>query len=335
MGFFLYWAFADQDLGDLWQSITGISAPWVALVTLITISTLLIRAWRWNVLMRPFAPQVRVVDSSLALAICYASNVAIPRSGEVLRTVSLKWTRQAPISPMLATVVVERIIDLFMLIVFIGLALLVQRDPINEAYPSLEIASLAVMGLCVVALIGLVFISIYRDRALALLSPWIERLFPPFAERIVDLLHTFIAGLESLQNPLAYAQLALSSLLLNTGYVLIIYATFWGMGLAEAYHLGLAASLVIMAISSLGVIVPTPGGMGSYHIAFALPLQQLYHLPETQALACATLAHALATLTYIVIGAPALLYQWMQQRRSGDAPSSLYSTQTTSIEPPT
>ncbi len=319
MSFFLYWAFADQDLSQLWKSITGISLLWVGLITLITLGTLVVRAWRWNVLLRPFAPQVGLVDSSLALAICYASNVAIPRSGEVLRTVSLKWTRQAPISPMLATVVVERIIDLFMLIVFIGLALLVQRGPINEAYPSLEVASLAVMGLCVVALIGLGIISIYRDRALAVLSPWIERLFPPLAERIIDLLHTFITGLESLQNPLAYAQLALSSLLLNTGYVLIIYATFGGMGLAEAFQLGLPASLVIMAISSLGVIVPTPGGMGSYHIAFALPLQQLYHLPETQALACATLAHALATLTYIAIGAPALLYQWLQQRRTSGA----------------
>lgn len=315
MIFFLYWAFADQDASELWQTITGISYSWVLVITVITLGTLLIRAWRWTVLMRPFAPQVGVLDASLALAICYAANIAIPRSGEVLRAVSLKWTRQAQLSPVMATVVVERILDMFWLIVYIGLALLVQREQINAAFPILEIASIIVMALCLVALVCLALISVYRERALEQIRPILEKVSPKLAERILDLLRTFIQGLEALQSPAAYAQIIISSLLLNTGYVLIIYATFCGMGLDAEYALGMPAALVIMAISSLGVIVPTPGGTGSYHIAFSVSLQQLYHLPATQALACATLAHALATLTYIAIGAPALLIQWFQNRK--------------------
>ncbi len=319
MGFFLYWAFAGQDAGELWQTITGISYSWIIVITVITLCTLFVRAWRWTVLMRPFAPQVRTIDASLALAICYAANVAIPRSGEFLRAISLKWTRQAQLSPVLATVVVERILDLVWLIVFIGLALLVQRDPINAAFPILEIASIAVMAACLVALACLAFISIYRERALEKIRPILLKISPSLTERVLDLLRTFIEGLEALQSPMAYVQIIVSSLLLNTGYVLIIYATFCGMGLDEAYGLGMPAALVIMAISSLGVIVPTPGGTGSYHIVFSVALHRLYHLPETQALACATLAHALATLTYIAIGGPALLVQWLQNRKRGPA----------------
>jgi uncharacterized protein (TIRG00374 family) len=323
MGFFLYWAFADQDAGELWQAISGISYSWVVVITLITLCTLFIRAWRWTVLMRPFAPQVGTIDASLALAICYAANVAIPRSGEFLRAISLKWTRQAQLSPVLATVVVERILDLFWLIVYIGLALLIQREQINAAFPILEVASIAVMALCLIALVFLALISIYRERALDKIRPILEKVSPNLAERVLHLLRTFIQGLEALQSPAAYAQIILSSLLLNTGYVLIIYATFCGMGLDESYGLGMPAALVIMAISSLGVIVPIPGGAGSYHIAFSVSLQELYHLPETQALACATLAHALATLTYLAIGAPALLVQWLQNRKRESSDTSL------------
>ena len=314
-GFFLFWAFGDQDLSRLWSSITTIKLKWIACITAITLGTLVVRAWRWQVLLRPFAPQVRTVDATLALAICYAANLFIPRSGEVLRTVSLKWSGNAPMSPVLATVVVERIMDLFWLIVFIGLALIIQRDPINQAFPSLEIASILVLILSTAALVALLVLSIYREKAVRFIQPFVERTFPEqLAARIVNLLNTFIEGLASLQNPFAYVQLIGSSLLLNTGYVLIIYYTFVGMSFSTTYELGFPASVVIMAISSLGVVVPTPGGMGSYHIAFALPLQELYGVPEIEALACATLAHALATLTYIALGGPALFFQWWKNR---------------------
>ncbi len=321
MGLLLYWAFANQDPRELWRTIAKISYSWVIIITVVTLCTLFLRAWRWTVLMRPFAPQVRIIDASLALAICYASNVAIPRSGELLRAISLKWTRQAQLSPVLATVVVERILDMFWLIVFIGLSLLVQRGPINAAFPILEVASIVVMAACLVALICLALISIYRERALEKIRPILMTVSPSLAERVLGLLRTFIEGLEALQSPVAYAQIIISSLLLNAGYVLIIYATFCGMGFDTAYGLGMPAALVIMAISSLGVIVPTPGAAGSYHIAFSVALQRLYHLPEMQALACATLAHALATLTYIAIGGPALLVQWLQNRKHGPVDS--------------
>ena len=261
-GFLLYWAFADQDLNQLWTSIANIQLHWVAVITTITLGTLIIRAWRWRVLLKPFAPQVRTVDATVALAICYAANVFIPRSGEVLRTISLKWTQKAAISPVIATVVVERIMDFFWLIVFIGLALIIQRDPINQAFPSLEIASILVLILSTAALVALLVLSIYRQKAVRFIQPILERTFPEqLAARIVNLLNTFIEGLASLQNPFAYLQLIGSSLLLNTGYVLIIYYTFIGMSFSTTYGLGFPASVVIMAISSLGVVVPTPGGM--------------------------------------------------------------------------
>ena len=138
----------------------------------------MVRAWRWQVLLRPFAPQVRTVDATLALAICYAANVFIPRSGEVLRTVSLKWSGKAPMSPVLATVVVERIMDLFWLIVFIGLALIIQRDPINQAFPSLEIASILVLILSTAALVALPYYRYTGKKRSNLFNPSSNEPFP-------------------------------------------------------------------------------------------------------------------------------------------------------------
>ena len=83
MGLFIYWAFEGINRGELWAAMTGISPVWAAVMCVVTLGTLVLRAWCWQVLMRPFAPQVSNLNASLALAICYAANVVVPRSGEV------------------------------------------------------------------------------------------------------------------------------------------------------------------------------------------------------------------------------------------------------------
>lgn len=308
MALFLYWAFQGIDPGALWQALRSISPGWAAAIILTSYAALMFRAWRWRLLMRPFAPAVSTWDAAVALAICYAANLAIPRSGEALRAVSLNWTRGLPIGAVLATVVVERILDLIWLVVFVGLSLLLLRARITQAFPWLEPLSLLALAGCLALLGGLALVSLYRERAVVLVNAALSRLSPRLAGGVCGLLEKFLHGLEALHSPSAYAEILLSSILLNLGYVLIIYEAFACFGATQA--LGLGAALVIMAISSIGVVVPTPGGTGTYHFFFGQSLHLLYDIPAPAALACATATHALAALAYLALGGPALWLQW-------------------------
>tara|TARA_B100001250_G_scaffold24796_1_gene20582 strand:- start:3311 stop:4357 length:1047 start_codon:yes stop_codon:yes gene_type:complete len=326
----LYWAFFDQDLSEIWFQLRSISLFWVTIVTLLTLSTLWIRSWRWRIMIRSFASNVRIIDGVWALSICYAANVVIPRSGEFLRAVSLKWTRSAPISPTLATVVVERILDVLWLVFCIGTALFLERKLINQAFPILETLSLLTLIGCSLLLLILIFISYYRSTALKWIEPILNNMGPKIANPVNRILRTFVDGLESLKSPSAHLKITLSSILLNSGYILIIYALFASMGFIENYDLDFTSAIVIMAISSLGVVVPTPGGAGSYHLIFSIALHKIYSVPEPLALACATIAHGLATITYLTIGCPALILQWYFHGRN-----KYQSAQTINKEPPT
>ncbi len=319
MGLFVYWAFEGINRGELWDAMIGIPPVWAAVMCIATLGTLVLRAWRWMVLMRPLAPQVSNLNASLALAICYAANVVVPRSGEVLRCVSLKWTAGASISALMATIVVERILDLFWLtvlfwlIVYIDIALPVLWMPVGADRDTIGLLALA--G-CLVALSALVLVSVYREKILARMRPLLARLAWGRGERLLKIFETFIGGLSALrQQPTAYFEILVSSILLNTAYVFIVYAAFLGMGLHQTYDLDATAALVIMTISSIGVIIPTPGAIGSYHLFFGEALHRLYAVPLPTALACATLTHALANLTYVFLGGPALLWQWHRSRR--------------------
>ena len=310
MAFFLYWAFTGIDLRTLLATLAEVSVSWLATLVAAVFATLVLRAWRWQILMRPFTTQVTLWDATKALGICYASNLFIPRSGELLRALSLKWTRGASVTSVLGTVLVERIIDLVGLVLFVGISVMLLRDRIHEAFPWLGWASIVVSAACLFALVGLVLISLHREKALVR----IERILTPVSGKLADstvrLVDTFVKGLGALHNPSAYLEILLSSALLNFGYILIIYIGF----LASEISLGWDAALVIMALSAIGMTAPTPGGSGAYHLLFKEGLILLYGVPDTPALACATLVHAVSNLSYLLFGGPALLLQRRKHR---------------------
>ena len=319
MAFFLYWAFEDVQAASLWDALRRVSLAWVAAIVLTTVSTLVLRSWRWIVLMRPFTSHVSVWDATLALAICYAGNLVFPRSGEALRALSLSWTRGVRFGSVLASVVVERMIDTVWLILFVGLSILLLRERIIQAFPWLGPVSLVVLALCILGLAFLVAISLYRDRALRIVERLVGTVSERLAAALVRVLGTFVHGLEALHTPSAYLEILASSALLNVGYILIIYEAFTAFGLTESHGLGVTAALVIMALSAVGMTVPTPGGTGSYHLLFGQGLILLFAVAEAPAMACATAVHALANLTYLFLGVPALLLQ-RRRHRSGQHP---------------
>ena len=317
MALFLYLAFEGIEPRSLWHSITGISVMWVVVLAFTALVTVALRAWRWRVLMRPFTTDVSMWDASLALTICYAGNVVVPRSGEALRALSLYWVRGTKISSVLGTVVVERTLDVICLIVLVGVSLLLVPGRIEAAYPWMAPLTLYALVASILFLAILLLISRHRIRAAGIVERLLGRVSRRLCDGVIRLLETFAVGLEALHTPSAYVEIIGSSILLNAGYVLIVYESFLAFGFHLPPHsLGLSSALVIMAISSLGMVIPTPGGAGTYHFFFGESLHVLFAVPAASAMACATVVHAVATVLYLALGGPAFLLQRASSRRS-------------------
>ncbi|HJP30738.1 MAG: lysylphosphatidylglycerol synthase transmembrane domain-containing protein [Candidatus Latescibacteria bacterium] len=319
MAAFLYLAFRDiEDFDSLWSEMAAVSPWWILAIILTILLTGVIRAWRWVVLMRPVAPQVTLLDATLSLCIGYSVNLVspIPRAGEAARALSLKWTRQASISAVFGTIVVERVIDVLWLLILIAASAALLPGQIEEAFPGIRLGAMVALALSVAAVTGLVIVSAYRERGVEFVYRLLAKVSERLARPIADLLSQFIHGLQALRNPSAYVEILLSSLLLNLGYALITWFSFAAFGYHEdPWHLGGRAAIVVMAISSIGVVVPLPGGIGSYHLFYGRSLHLLFAIPLASTMACATVVHAVSNLTYFAVGAPALL---LQRRRHGD-----------------
>lgn len=308
---FLYWAFQGIDLATVWQAARAASPSWLVIIVGTTLCTVAIRAWRWVILLRGVTRDVTVTDATTALAICYTANIAFPRAGEAARALSLNWQRGVSVSAVLGTVVVERILDMVWLILFVGLSLILVPGQLEAAYPALTSGALLMLLGCALLTGILTYACAKGEAGISLIHRGLTRfLSARIADPAAEILRKFVAGLTSVRGHGAYSQIIASSALLNAGYVLLIYESLHAFNLHLAPHdLGVSASIVVMSISSIGVVVPIQGGIGAYHFLFANTLEGLYQIDAPTALACATTVHALANITYIVIGLPALVLQ--------------------------
>src|SRR5207344_1205335 len=104
----------------------------------------------------------------------FAANNLLPaRLGELVRPWALGVSEKISRSSVFATVIVERVVDMFCILVFLGVSLILHPAP-----PVIQNAGLAALAVNLVLLIGLVLIErnpAHADR----LAAWFSRVLPP------------------------------------------------------------------------------------------------------------------------------------------------------------
>jgi hypothetical protein len=76
--------------------------------------------------------------------------------------------------------------------------------------------------------------------------------------------------------------------------------------LTEVYGIEIADAWSVMNIGALGILVPSPGGVGSYHLITVETLTGLYDVHASTAASYAVLTHGVQLVAYVVAGLAAL-----------------------------
>ena len=128
--------------------------------------------------------------------------------------------------------------------------------------------------------------------------------------------HAFLDGFLFLKHPGRFLIIFMLSIAIWGLYMVMTYAAFFAFGLED--QVGLSGAMVVLAISSIGVALPTPGGTGSYHAFTSQSLTRLFAVDPTTALSYATVTHAVGFIGVTLIG---LYYFLRDQIRVGEVVS--------------
>ena len=297
-GVLLYFFFKGVDTGKTWSAIERASPGWLAASLALGLLTFFFRAVRWVWILRPVA-RVKVGPAFSATAAGFAANNLPGKVGEVLRPYLLSRTQGLPFSPLLASILLERVFDgasvIFFFLVAIGIGL-----PRSGGRASLLLPAGALAAL-VAAVVFAVFRREQTERFLEFL--W-RRLPARLQPRAREFAVTFVDGFASLKSPLLLLAIVAGSLAMWFVINLQIYCVLKAFALA----LPLSAAYVVTAAAVLGLAVPTPGGLGSYQVAVQIALTDVFGVDRAAATSVAVVAWVTSFVVITIIGVTLLLF---------------------------
>ena len=316
----LWLALRGTNVSEIWQSLRAANWLWLPVLAAILIISHVLRAWRWMLLIdglpeRGASRRARLGETFAALMIGYMVNYVAPRLGEITRTATLGKRTGQPFTALLGTVVLERLLDVVVLALGLLTIPLLMGDHLDELQatiltPATERVSALPLGLVLIAgsLVVAVLVALAWTVRRSANAP--DGLI---ARKVTPLLVSFREGIATLRTApkrvtLVGLTLTIWALYGLLGYLpLIMLTSAGGDTLAATYGLTLIDGWCIMLIGGLGLIVPTPGGIGSYHYVTILALTAIYGVAEQSASTYAILSHGFQLVLYVLLGAACLL----------------------------
>lgn len=265
------------DWNETLHALAGARYYMVAPISCLGIFILYVRAQRWRFFLRKLGqPRMRTLVA--ATNIGFMGNMVLPlRAGEVIRPVLASRREQLPLSGVLATVFLERLFDMFSVLLLLGLAM--SLLPVSDRIRGWGVS--VTSGAVVVAL-GLAFAGWQQVRVLELFRRLLKRLPSRTHEPLDSFASGFLRALSVLDSPGAFLRASLFSLyiwsLIGVTNVLGLLA----FDLPVPFFFG---AIAITPIVSLAVSVPSaPGFIGAYQLGCILSLA-IFGVNESRAIA--------------------------------------------------
>ena len=264
LGIFLLWlTFRDSDLQQIKRNI--ITADFIYLVpaTLMLLVSHFFRAIRWKILMEPLGYKPSLLNTFLAVMVGYWANLAVPRLGEVLKCTILARYEKVPADKLVGTIVAERAFDVVNLLLMLTITIGIQYNLLG-AYAGEKLSQVFAAGSGSYTTLFIVMISLVLG--FILIFYLLNRLAHiSFVHKIRQLMKGIWAGLTSVKNIKNKGWFFFHTIMIWVLYLLSTYMGFYAMEGMSVY--GIKAAFSALSFGSIGMIVPSPGGIGSFQYA--------------------------------------------------------------------
>lgn len=295
------WVYQDQNIDEIKLSLKNADYKWIILSLVLGLLSHLSRAVRWNLLINSLGYKPKTINSLLSVFIMYITNMALPRSGEIIRCGVMSKYEKVPFTKLLGTVFIERTIDMIMLMLLFVVVLLTQFDKVLELLnnnPEIKdnilgiISSWDFIAISIVSTILIIYL-LYRFRN--------KIKHTKLYIKIADLLKQFSEGILTIIKMERKFSFIFHSVAIWVLYFLMIYVCFWSFDFTKDFNILVGLTVFVMA--SFGMVAPSPGGIGTWHFMTiqTLIIYGVENISEAGAFAFAV--HGSTTFLLIITGA--------------------------------
>ncbi len=304
---FLYVGLRGLKLAEVWHDIRTIQPGWVIVGATIYFLAVWGRTWRWHYLLRSIKP-VSLKRLFPIVVIGYMGNNVYPfRAGEVIRAFVLKRNEDIQVSASLATIVVERIFDGLVMLIFVFVALPFADFKADWLRNVVLFSTILFWGAFLVFLV----MALRPEQMRRLYTALFERLLPaPLSEKALGLADHFMTGLENLRRPRDLLMILVSS----TFIWLTETTKYWFVMHAFNFEVSYFALMLMNGVVNLATTIPSaPGYIGTFD-APGIAVLAAYGISREVAAAYTLVLHVALWFPITLLGA---YYYFRQPLRWG------------------
>jgi len=309
---FLWWFLQGVSITAAVGEIRQARASYLAAAVALSLAGFAHRIGRWRYLVAPFK-WVRVRSLAAAVFIGWTVTAILPgRLGEVARAVVLGRREALRASALLGTIVLERLLDALAVVLLLVLSLAVGPVTARESseaslMPAIRAGALIALG----ALAGIAAALVVAHRLRHWIKPGLRalagRLPGGLGGRGWSILESFGSGITGALKNLPPGEPPLRLRTWVAVHTVILWLMICGVHLLLFQAFGIHASVFrippLIFLITLGLSVPVPAGVGSYHKAVQLGLTGMLGVSNETATGYALVSHAVTLVPPVLIGA--------------------------------
>jgi len=296
---FLYIAFQNVNFPDVLDIVSDASIFWISVFIVVNLFSHYIRAIRWKIILRSAKNDTSIKNLFGAIMVGYGVNCVVPRLGEVSRAVLVgKWEGLSR-SQMMGAVIVERVIDIIFLVIAIIVSALLWTESLYDKFPWLK-NTIYISIILMAGLILFFYLLVrYKERFYGFIIKLVGKFSENLAQKGVHIFDMLTIGFSSLKGAKNYILTILLSVVIMLIYALNSYVGFFTIGMQNIQNVNFEMGWILMSISAIGVVIPTPGSTGSYHTLAKSALVLLFGFGENISFAYAFLTHIISYFIFI------------------------------------
>ncbi len=291
----MYYAFKDQNISEIISMMSHVDYKFILISMICGALAIVSRGLRWGFLIESLGYKASNKNCIHTVSIGYLTNILIPRAGEISRCTSLQQVENIPFNKLFGTIILERLIDLIILIILICVAFFYKFAEISSFFENVlgtsskaNFNNTLLIFLCFFA-VTLLFSQLFKKK----LSKF--SLF----KKIQNIIKGLKDGFSSFNNLKEKTPFIIHTIFIWLMYIVMTFICFFAI--EETEHLNILDGIYITIIGGLGMIVPSQGGIGSYHLAVKLGLGGI-GIAMKPALLFAFAVHTAQTLMTIIFG---------------------------------
>jgi uncharacterized protein (TIRG00374 family) len=304
VGIILLWlAFRNVDFKSLAKNLKEANYYWLILSVFFSFVAFICRARRWQLLIHPLEYHPSFWHTFHAMMIGYMANLALPRIGEITRCVTLGKKEKIPVDKLVGTVIIERTIDFFSIVLLLVIIVFTSGAIINEFLKesifipfkekvlSLWYFSWILWALLVLLAIIALYLMIRYKKNLRKIR---------FFSKIFDIVKGVISGLKTIVNIEKKWEFVFHTFIIWISYALMTWVVVFS--LKSTSNISFWNSLIILVIGGLAMSVPIQSGFGAFHYTVSRALVVMHGVSLEDGLTYALLTHESQIIFEIIIG---------------------------------